>query len=681
MKLSERLELFADIASDESHNRVQFLDTMRFYNGEQWPEGIMRARLTDPNGPRPCLVSNVLPHHVKQVTNEMRQMRPSVRVVPVDDNADVETAKVLQGIIRHIENRSDADVVYMTGGRNAVISGFGYWRIISEYIDEEYGQQELCLRRILNPLTVYMSRCDDLAGSDAEDVFVTTLVPRSKYKGKLPRKVPKSISTMGTGDDTWLDDDYIRLAEHYHVEHVQHKAVILTDGRRVKAERVLEMQARGEIFEINDADAAPIMQRKVTWTKFNAVDIMDERDQPGKWIPVVRVIGQELDVEGKRFYYGMVRDAMDPQRMRNYWRSTTTEMIALAPKAPVVGYAGQFDGFEDRWAKANIQNIPYLEVNAVDINGERAPLPQRQPAVPMPSAMMQAAQDADWDVKATTGIFGAGLGEPSAEKSGKAIIERKAESDVGTYDYIDNLSIAIRHTGRILVDLIPHTYDTPRVQRILGEDNEPKMVRLDPTLERAHVEHEDSEIEGIYNPGVGRYDVEVTVGPSYATKRSQAAENMAQILQGNPQLWQAAGDIFAENLDWPGADRLAERLKRMVPPELKGEDEQEGEEQQQIPPEVQQTIAQMDAAIQGLTAELEKAQSGEAKAKADDKRLSIEAYKAETERMRLLAEKPSVIPLWQQLGLMDNQDITPDAVEAALIPTEQMPMQEGEPLN
>jgi hypothetical protein len=676
MNHSEALELFGEISSEESHNRQQYLEATRFYNGSQWPDALQKARSQDPNGARPCLVINVLPHHVKQVTNEMRQNRPSIRVIPVDDGADVETAKALQGLIRHIENRSDADVVYSTAGRTAVIGGVGYWRIANEYIDEEYGYQELRLLRILNPLTVYMSRCEDPAGSDADDVFITELVSKTRFAKEYgKKKVPSSTMQIGTGDDSWLVDDYVRVAEHFHVDRKRVKAVILQDGRRVKEAWAMEQAQMGAPIVLHSDNAAPIMERSVKWSKMTGADILKEQDWPGRYIPVVRVIGQEIDIEGKRYHYGMVRDAMDPQRMRNYWRSAETEMIALAPKAPFVGAAGAFDGFEDRWRVANIQNVPYLEYNTVDVEGRPVAAPQRQPAAPMPSAIVQAAANADWDIKAATGIFGAALGEPSQEKSGKAIIARQSESDVSTFDYIDNLNNAIRHTGRILVDLAPKVYDTPRVLRILGEDGESKLMKIDPSMGQSYQESEEKEIAGIFNPSVGTYDVESVVGPSYATKREQAAESMAQILQGNPSLWAAAGDLFAKNLDWPGADELAERLKKMVPPELK-DDEEEAPESN---PQDLQTIQQLDQTIQAMTAELEKLQSGETQAKAaadkaqaDKHRAFVDAYKAETERMKLLAERPTAIPLWMQLGLMDNQDITPDVIEAAAVPLEPM---------
>ena len=653
------LQRFSEISSDESHNRQQYLTAVKFYNGEQWPEGLRRMRETDPSGARPCLTVNVLPHYVKQVTNEMRQNRPSIKVLPVDSGADIETAKAIQGMIRHIENRSDADVVYTTAGKTAVIGGLGYWRILSRYADQERGLQELTLMRITNPLTVYMSRADDPSGADADDVYLTEMIHKDRFKELYDKQAPSSFDS-GTGDDTWLDDDYVRVAEWFHCDYEYHKAVVLKDGTRQKASDIEGYQkATGKSVDYVREDQ--IKQNHIVWRKMSGVEILKEQRIDGKYIPVVRVVGQETDIEGKRYYYGMVRDAIDPARMRNYWRSCETEMIALAPKAPFIGAAGQFDGFEDRWGRANVSTEPYLEYNAVGVDGNQIPAPQRQPATPIPNAIVQAAQNADFDIKAATGIFGAGLGEPSREHSGKAIIARKSESDTSTFDYIDNLSVAVRHTGRILVDLIPYTYDTPRIQRILGEDGVAKMMQLDPNHQGPPLDIRTNQYEGVFNPGVGQYDVEVATGPSYTTKRQEAAESMAQILQGNPQLWQAAGDLFAMNLDWPGADVLAERLKKMVPPNLL-EDDQQG---QQHNPQDQAMIQQLDKTVQAMSAELEKLQSGAAveqakaaadkqRADADMKKLSIDAYRAETDRMTFIAQNPQSLPLLKALGMFED---------------------------
>ena len=650
---SEALELFAQIGQDEAHNRDQYLQATRFFNGDQWPDMLRRQRETDPDGARPCLTINVLPHYVKQVTNEMRRNRPSIRVLPVDDGADIKTAKVLQGLIRHIENRSDADVVYSTGGRTATIGGLGYWRINSRYLDEEYGYQELCLERILNPMTVYMARCDCPAGSDATDVFVSEMITKREYRRVYGKDAPASMPAQGLGDDVWLDDDYVRVAEWYHIDVTEHKTVVLTNGRRMKQADAKAAQERGIALDVNRDDGPPIRERKVRWKKLNGVEILKDQDIDGRYIPIVRVIGQETDIQGKRYYSGMVKDAMDPQRMRNYWRSCETEMIALAPKAPFIGAAGAFDGFESRWAVANQKNIPYLEYNPIDVNGTAIQAPMRQPMAAIPTAMAQAAANADIDIKAATGIFGAALGEPTAEKSGRAIIERKAESDISTYDYIDNLGISIRHTGRILVDLIPYTYDTPRIQRILGDDGAPSMVQLMPGMGKASAESNEDGIEGIYDPGVGRYDVEISVGPSYETKRQQAAESMAQILQGNPGLWQAAGDLFAKNLDWPGADELAERLKKMVPPQLRDEDDQaqpqENPQQTAMIQQLDQTIQQMSAHVEELEQAAQSKQADALKASNEAKKLEIEEYKAQTERMNVIATNPAIVQILQPL--------------------------------
>jgi len=189
------------------------------------------------------------------------------------------------------------------------------------------------------------------------------------------------------------------------------------------------------------------------------------------------------------------------------------------------------------------------------------------------SGLLQAKAGASEDIKSTTGQYDASLGMRSNERSGKAILARQREGDVGTYHYGDNLARGVRHIVRQLVDLIPKVYDTQRVARIIGMDGETKMVKLNPDQPEAvrkitDQNNPDVVIEKIYNPNVGKYDVVVATGPGYATKRQEALEAMAQLLQGNPQLWQVAGDLFVKNMDWPGAQEMAKRFAKTIDPKL-----------------------------------------------------------------------------------------------------------------
>jgi hypothetical protein len=376
-------------------------------------------------------------------------------------------------------------------------------------------------------------------------------------------------------------------------------------------------------------------RQKVMWMKTNGFDILDEREWPGKWIPVVRVVGNEWEVEGKLYISGLVRNAKDAQRMYNYWTSQEAEMLALAPKAPFIGYGGQFEGYEMQWKTANTTNWPYLEVNpdVTDGAGAVLPLPQRA-APPLPqTGLIQAKMGAGEDIKATTGQYDASLGQQGNERSAKAIIAREKQGDVGTYHYVDNLARAIRHITRQIVDLIPKIYDTQRIARIIGVDGDVDMVKFNPTQKEPVKEIRDEMgalIEKVYNPGVGTYDVMVTTGPGYMTKRQEALDAMSQILQSNPALWSVAGDLFIKNMDWPGAQEMADRFKKILDPKVLSEGDQS--------PEMMAAQQQMEAMTQELnrmTDIIQNVQDSVAQREVDIKeyKAQVDAYDAETKRI------------------------------------------------
>ena len=333
--------------------------------------------------------------------------------------------------------------------------------------------------------------------------------------------------------------------------------------------------------------------KRVKWCKTNGYEMLEEQDWIGKWIPVVRVIGNEFEVDGKLYVSGLVRNAKDAQRMYNYWTSQEAEMLALAPKAPFIGYGGQFEGYEMQWKTANTQNWPYLEVNpdVTDGSGAVLPLPQRA-APPLPqTGLIQAKMGASDDIKSTTGQYDTSLGATSNERSGKAIMARERQSDTGTYHYVDNLARAIRHVTRQIVDLIPKIYDTQRVMRIIGSDGQPDMTTI----------NEKNAIGEVLNDvTVGEYDVVMDTGPGFQTKRQQAVESMMPLLTGNQELFNIAGDLVFRNMDFPGADVIADRLAAMNP--MANIDEKSD-----IPPEAQMRLAQSEQMIQQLQQQLQAA--------------------------------------------------------------------------
>jgi hypothetical protein len=568
-----------------SDSREDELDDLRFMAGSpdnqwQWPADVLATRGAVQGqtiNARPCLTINKLPQHVRQVTNEQRQNRPSGKVIPADDKADVEVAAIYDGMVRHIEYMSDADVAYDTACENQVTYGEGYIRVLTEYCDEDSFDQDLRIGRVRNSFSVYMDpMSQDPTGADAEWCFITQDITKAEYERDYPDAAPlSSILASGVGDQylsQWLTEDTLRIAEYFYYKH-EDATLNLYPGNQAFFDRSPEDKAMKEMG-LKPIKSRRVDRKKVMWMKTNGFEALEEREWAGKWLPVVRVIGNEFEVEGQIYISGLVRNAKDAQRMYNYWTSQEAEMLALAPKAPFIGYGGQFEGYEMQWKTANTTNWPYLEVNpdVTDGMGAVLPLPQRA-APPLPqTGLIQAKMGASDDIKSTTGQYDSSLGATSNERSGRAILAREKQGDTGTYHYVDNLARAIRHITRQLVDMIPKIYDTERIARIVGLDGEVDMVKINPQQPNPVNEIRDVNtgilIEKIYNPGVGRYDVVVTTGPSYMTKRQEAMDAMSQILQGNPQLWSVAGDLFVKNMDWPGSEELAARLAKTIDPKL-----------------------------------------------------------------------------------------------------------------
>ena len=674
-----------------SESRLDEMDDLKFYAGSpdnqyQWPADVLATRGAVQGqtiNARPCLTINKLPQHVRQVTNDQRQNRPGAKVIPVDDDADVEIAEIFNGMIRHIEYISDADVAYDTACENQVAYGEGYLRILTEYCDADTFDQDIRIGRVRNSFSVYMDpTIQDPTGADAKWCFITEDITKDDYARMYPNAAPiTTLQSLGVGDQSisnWLNEDTIRIADYYYIDH--DKATLNLYPGNVTAfsgtpeDRQLEA-IYGKPKKSREADRV-----KVRYCKINGYEILEERDWAGKWIPIIRVVGNEFEVDGRLYVSGLVRNAKDAQRMYNYWVSQEAEMLALAPKAPFIGYGGQFEGYEDKWKTANTQNWPYLEVNpdVTDGQGSVMPLPQRAQPPMASTGLLQAKAGAAEDIKSTTGQYNASLGMGSNERSGKAILARQREGDVGTYHYGDNLARGVRHIARQLIDLIPKIYDTQRIARIIGEDGETKMVKINPEQDQAVNKIEDQDgivIEKIYNPGVGKYDVVATTGPGYATKRQEALEAMAQLLQGNPQLWQVAGDLFVKNMDWPGAQEMSQRFKKTIDPKLlsEGDDNPALQAANQQIQAMGQEMEQMHQMITNIGKSFESQTLQNEHFKTD-----LQAYDAETKRLTALSNAASNAPVSGDIQLVVKEYIRQILAEG--LPEDQEPatLEDGE---
>lgn len=652
--LANAKDFFERAQAYEAEQREEELDDIRFVGLlEQWPEDIRQIREGDPQGARPCLTVDKVNQYKNQIVNNIRMNSPSIKVRPVDDKADIEVADVMNGIIRHIESESKADLAYDWASEGSVDSGVGYFRIVTEYVHGTF-QQEIKIKKIPNRFSVYRDPDSyEIDGSDQKECLVTEMLSRKQFKKLYPNADPCDWSASSGDNSTWVTQDEVRIAEYFYCDYVDDELYLLDSGDSVyKSQYDAQYAEQIDAPAIIDKRSAP--RKVVKWAKVSGVEVLEESEFSGSYIPIIPVFGIVTVVDGRMYWRGVVRGAKDPQRMYNYNRSTIAESLALTVKAPFIGATGQFKTTGRRWASANRVNYAYLEYDPVTTNGQLAPPPQRQGFAGVPAGLLQDIQTSEHDIQAGLGMYQASLGQDSNAKSGKALNAQRQQGDIATFHFPDNLAKSVAHAGKIIVEIIPKYYDTQRVIRILGEDGSQEFAQIDPTQEQAvqEVRGAENEVNKIYNLGVGKYDVIATSGASFATKREEGAEFLTTLAQSNPDLMPVIGDLLFKSLDVPYAEEVAERLKKIQPAELK--DLEEGAPSPEVMAVMQQAeqvkiqATEMIAELQGQLEQAsqiiqEREQSlADAEMQSNDnagklaieaEKLEIERYKAETDRL------------------------------------------------
>lgn len=630
----------------EADARKRYIDDRKFANGDdvngwQWDTAIRTARATDE---RPCLTINKTRQHCLQVINDARQNKPSVDVRPTGGGASYQAAQVFECITRHIEYISNAQNVYDRATITQVEGGIGYWRIVTDYADSETLDQEIFIRAVKDPLAIYLDPdIREQDGSDAKFAFVYDDLSHEDFKARFPQwkdHLPRSAD-IGAGND-WLAKDHIRIAEYFRKSTKPDKLVSWVDeqGTRqtMRASKLSPQIVEGLLAD-PDTRTRAVTNDTIEWFTLVGGEVAERKEWPGAYIPIVRVIGEEVVLEGRMDRKGHVRNLRDPQRQYNFWSSGAAEFVALQTKTPYVAPARAIEGLENYWETANTENHAVLPYNDVDGSGQPIAAPRRAEPPVMAPAFIAGMQTARQELMEVSGQYQAEMGAPSNERSGKAIQERQRQGDNATYHYIDNLAIAIRFTGKILINLIPKIYDTQRVIRILADDGTDMPVQVDPQAPQAYQEQQDAEgnvVQRIFNPNIGRYEVQSDIGPDYGTKRQEAFNAIMQLIGESPEVMQIAGDILFKAADFPMADELAQRFQRMVPAQAMGGPNPE--------------VVQLQGQLQQLQGALQNAVQALAEAK---KKGGIEAYKADTERLALAKDIDplALIPVIRQAVL------------------------------
>ncbi len=613
----------AEEALTEIH--AEALEDFKFRQGQQWDVAVERKRKAEG---RPCYTINRIPQFLRQVTNEQKKSRPALQISPVGEGSDIETAEIVQGLARFIERTSDADQAYDTAFDHMATGGFGFLRLLTDYEDDgEESHQEIKIQREPNPFAHFPDpRCRKLDYSDARYWFIVEPMDLEDFQEEYPDSTAtgSGFSSMAERAPGWMQGGTVRVAEYFWIE-----------SKTIKG------------------DKRDRTEKTVWWIKTNGIEILEGPDQlPGEWIPVIPVLGEELIVDGKRTLVGVTRYARQPQMLYNLWQSAMAESIAMAPKAPYLATPTQVEGYEEIWEDANNSNYPYLPYNP----DPKAPgAPQRQVAEPAIQAINVAIQHADNDLKATTGMYDASLGKQGPEQSGKAILLRQKEGDMANFGFVDSMSRAIQHMGRIILSWIPTYYDAARIIHIVEPDGTSKTVPIN----QYHPE-QDTGLLRIFDLTTGKYGVSVSTGPSHDSMRAEAADAILQMIGAQPSLMQVAGDLLMQCFDWPMAQELSERLKKMLPPQL-----QDGQGQAQIPPQAQAQMAQQGQLIQQMTSTIHqlsaKLEAQQVKA-ASDERIALIRARAGVMEAALKAKSAEAQMLFQaDLDHIDRQlSLLPD---------------------
>lgn len=608
-----RDEYQADVEFDRI-NREQALDDKKFSAGEQWDTMVLEQRKG-----LPCLVINNIPQFTAQLVGDWRESRKAIKVVPSNDE-DVDIASVRGDLIRSIEMQSRADRVYDSSFESLVQCGDGAFRVSVEYARDSVFDQDIFLRPIEDCLAVVWDRFSiDPTGRDAKRVFVDDRLPKKEFKRKWPEIDPSSLleddaTRQNLSMTGWLDENSYRVTEYW---------------RLIERQRLFGLFENGKVYALDGdnvdelvAENGSPVKTRVSWCTYAQMHLVTGfaiLDGPYEYqlnrLPIVRMSGRTVNIGGRRVRYGLVRFMKDPIRLKNFWRSVNAEQLGYAPKSQWIANEKAVEGREDDIRKAHLSRDPLLIVNDDAVIGQD--IQRVEPPQPY-AAYLNEAQVNSQDMKDVTGIHDASLGIRSNETSGRAIQARQREGDIAALTFYDNGNAAVLEAGDVINQLIPQIYDGTRVIRTIGEDETQKFLRVNDPMDPNAIDL-----------SIGAFDVALSTGTSYTTRRVEAAQAMMDAIQVWPQLMSVAGDLVAKAQDWPGADKLAERLKKTIPPQFLEEGEEGGGG---LPPEqiqeMQQKLMELDSENKQLKADKT----------IDFKKLEIDAYNAETQRIRALSD-------------------------------------------
>jgi hypothetical protein len=671
--MEEMRERFRQCSEWEGTTRRKFMEDLKFaeadaFNGYQWPDSIRRTRdLSD----KPCLTLNVVRQHNLKIVNDMRRSKQSCKIMGMGNGATQESAEIVKQLIRHIEYNSKAQRNAYTPARGfQVKGGIGWWRIVTDYESNDSFDQEIYIKGIPDPLSVYMDPdCNEPDCSDGRYAFIFSFMPRELIEALIPDYpwnvgAPRMPIGIAPGESFFIEKDHWLVAEYFRKVPLQDTLIsfISPIGDRVTVrESRLPAQIASELKKMDRVMVRNVVDQQIEWKLVVGDEIVDETIWPGKYIPLIRCMGEETVIEGILDRKGHTRALMDAQRMFNYNASASIEFGALQTKSPWLAAAAAIEGLEGMWNTANTENHAVLIWKHVDDDNAESQIPPPQKIEPPNAspAFESGMQTAFQQMMMTSGQYQNQQGAMGNERTGAAIDKRIQEGESSTYHFTDNYEDALVYTYQQIIDLIPKIYDTRRIKHIQADDGIDMEIELDPGAQQPYMQQLDREnniIRRVLNPTMGTYEVAATIGPNIESKRQEAVEDMTQILSEAPALTAIIGDILLRNMDFDDAQEASMRLRRMVPPQALGQGPSQNEQQ-------------MQQQIQALQANLAKAleQHGKdaLKLQGKDQMRSIDVYGAETDRIKALAP---LLPM-DEAGLKELiEQLITDSLETNILP-------------
>ena len=672
--MEEMRERFRACAEWEATYRRKFMEDLKFaeadaFNGYQWPDSIRRTRdLSD----KPCLTLNVVRQHNLKIINDMRKSKESCKILGMGNGATQESAEIVKQLIRHIEYNSKAQRNAYTPARGfQVKGGIGWWRIVTDYESNDSFDQEIYIKGIPDPLSVYMDpNCQQPDCSDARYAFIFSFMPRELIEALVPDYpwqlgAPRMPIGIAPGESFFIEKDNWLVAEYFRKVPLQDELISFMTpmGERVTVRRSrIPDEIASKLKEDDRTMTRNVVDQQIEWKLVVGDEIIDETIWPGKYIPLIRCLGEESVIEGILDRKGHTRALTDAQRMFNYNASASVEFGALQTKSPWLAAAAAIEGLEGLWNTANTENHSVLVWKHVDDDNAEAVIPPPQKIEPPSSspAFEQGMQTAFMQMMMTSGQWQNQQGQMGNERTGSAIKERLQEGESATYHFTDNYEDALVYTYQQIIDLIPKVYDTRRIKHILADDGTEMEIELDPGAAQPYMQQIDRQnniIRRVLNPTMGTYEVAASVGPNVESKRQEAVEDLTMILTEAPALTAIIGDILLRNMDFDDAQEAAMRLRRMVPPQALGQGPSQNE--QQLSQQVQQLQVNLAKALEQHGKDAVKLQG-------KDQMRDIDVYGAETDRIKALSQivaandPESMRPIIEQL--------VSDALETNLMP-------------